>query len=57
MTKKQQRHIIASIGTLLFLIIVFLLLWFVYMTAVIPEEEEGIEIAFGQVEEAGGFMA
>lgn len=57
MTKKQQRHIIASIGTLLFLIIVFLLLWFVYMTAIIPEEEEGIEIAFGQVEEAGGFMA
>ena len=57
MTKKQQRHIIASIGTLLFLIILFLLLWFVYMTAVIPEEEEGIEIAFGQVEEAGGFMA
>ena len=57
MTKKQQRHIIASIGTLLFLIIVFLLLWFVYMTAVKPEEEEGIEIAFGQVEEAGGFMA
>lgn len=57
MTKKQQRHIIASIGTLLFLIIVFLLLWFVYMTAIIPEEEEGIEIAFCQVEEAGGFMA
>ena len=55
--EKQQRHIIASIGTLLFLIILFLLLWFVYMTAVIPEEEEGIEIAFGQVEEAGGFMA
>lgn len=57
MTKKQQRHIIASIGTLLFLIIVFLLLWFIYMTAVKPEEEDGIEIAFGEVEDAGGYMA
>lgn len=57
MTKKQQRHIIASIGTLLFLIIIFLLLWFIYMTAVKPEEEDGIEIAFGEVEDAGGYMA
>jgi TonB family protein len=57
MTKKQQRHIIASIGTGLFLLLIFLILWLVYMTAVKPDEEEGIEIAFGQVEEAGGYMA
>lgn len=57
MTKKQQRHIIASIGTLLFFVLLFLLLWFVYMTAVKPVEEEGIEIAFGEVENAGGYMA
>ena len=57
MTKKQQRHIIASIGTLLFFVLLFLLLWFVYMTAVKPEEEDGIEIAFGEVEDAGGYMA
>lgn len=56
MTKKQESHIIASIGTLLFIILLFLLLWFVYLTAVVPKEQEGIEIAFGEVAEAGGYM-
>ena len=57
MTKKQQRHIIASIGTVLFMLIVFLILWFLYLTAVVPEQEEGVEVAFGEVEEAGGYMS
>ena len=57
MTKKQKRHIIASIGTLLFLFLVFLLLWFLRLCAVVPEQEEGIEVAFGEVQEAGGYMA
>ena len=57
MTKKQERHTIASIGTALFMLLVFLLLWFVYLTAVVPEDEQGIEIAFGEVQEAGGYMA
>lgn len=57
MTKKQERHIVASIGTLLFLAIVFLLLWLIKMHAYQPEQEEGIEVAFGEVEEAGGYMA
>ena len=56
MTKKQQRHIIASIGTILFLLLLFLILWYVKLTAVKPVEEEGIEIAFGEVEDAGGYM-
>ena len=57
MTKKQERHIVASIGTLLFLAIVFLLLWLIKLHAYQPEQEEGIEVAFGEVEEAGGYMA
>ena len=57
MTKKSERHTIASIGTLLFLLIVFLLLWFLRLYSVQPEEEEGVEIAFGEVAEAGGYMA
>lgn len=57
MTKKSERHTIASIGTLLFMLIVFLLLWFVRLYSVQPEEEEGVEIAFGEVAEAGGYMA
>ena len=57
MTKKQKRHIIASAGTALFLLLLFLLLWFVYLTAIVPEQEEGVEVAFGEVQEAGGYMA
>lgn len=57
MTQNTKRHIIASVGTALFMFLLFLLLWFVYLTAYVPEEEEGVEIAFGEVEEAGGYMA
>ena len=39
------------------MILVFLLLWFLRLFAVIPEQEEGIEVAFGEVQEAGGYMA
>lgn len=51
MTKKQERHIVASIGTLLFLAIVFLLLWLIKMHAYQPEQEEGVVIAFEEIEE------
>lgn len=50
MTKKQERHIVASVGTALFMLLVFLLLWFIYLTPVVPEEQEGVEVAFGEVE-------
>ena len=56
MTQKTKRHIIASVGTAFVMFLLFLLLWFVYLTAYVPEEEEGVEIAFGEVEEAGGYM-
>ncbi len=51
MTKKQERHIVASIGTLLFLAIVFLLLWLIKLHAYQPEQEEGVVIAFEEIEE------
>lgn len=51
MTKKQQRHIIASVGTVLFLLLVFLILWFCYLTAVAPEQAEGVEVEFAEIEE------
>lgn len=47
---------VATIGTLLFMALLFLLLWFVYLSAPVPEQEEGIEVAFGEVEDAGGYM-
>lgn len=57
MNKKTEQHIKATIGTVLFMLLVFLILWYVHLSAVVPEQEEGIEIAFGEVEEAGGYMA
>lgn len=39
------------------MLLVFLILWFVYLTAVVPEQEEGVEVAFGEVMEAGGYMS
>ena len=57
MTKKQQRHIIASVGTVLFLLLVFLILWFCYLTAVAPEQDEGIEVEFAEIEEVEDVIA
>ena len=51
MTKKQERHIVATLGTILFMVLLFLLLWVLRLSAVVPEPEEGIEIEFAEVEE------
>ena len=51
MTKKQKRHIIATLGTLLFMLLVLLLLWYMRLEPVAPEQEEGVEIAFAEMEE------
>lgn len=56
MTRKQERHTIASIGTVLFMILVLLILWFVRLYAVVPEQEEGIELAFlEEMPDTGGY--
>ena len=39
------------------MLLLFLILWFVRLFAVVPEQEEGVEVAFGEVAEAGGYMA
>lgn len=51
---KHDSKIIASIATVLFMLLLFLLLWFVYIDAPYLPEEEGIEVAFGDGEEGGG---
>lgn len=53
MTKKQKRHIIATAGTIVFLALVFLILWYVYLSAPVSEQEEGIELAFSEEEMFG----
>lgn len=57
MQLKQKSHITAAGGTLLALLLLFLLLWFVYIDAPVATEDEGIEVAFGNIEEAGGSQA
>lgn len=57
MNREQQNKIIAAIITLLFMLLLFLMLWFVLISIPQPEEDEGIEVAFGVVEDAGGYEA
>ena len=54
MTKNIQSHIIASIGTILSLFLIFLLLWWLQIKAPLQVEDEGIVVAFGEAEEGGG---
>lgn len=56
MTKKTERHIWAAVGTFLFMLLVFLLLWLIRLSAVAPEQEEGIELAFvEEMPDTGGY--
>ena len=54
MIKQTQSHIIASVGTVLSMCLVFLLLWWLQINAPIQTEDEGIVVAFGDAEEGGG---
>lgn len=55
MTLKQRSHIEAAVGTVIAMLLLFLLLWLVYLSTAVPEEEEGIEVAFGVTDEGGGY--
>ena len=54
MTKQTQSHIIASVGTVLSMCLVFLLLWWLQIKAPLLTEDEGIVVAFGEAEDGGG---
>lgn len=56
MVSKRRSHTIASIGTAIVLLIVFLLLWFICIHSIREPEDEGIEVAFGVTEEGGGYQ-
>lgn len=55
MTLKQRSHTEATLGTILAMVLLFLLLWFLSMGVPVLEEDEGIEVAFGITEEGGGY--
>ena len=50
MTKKQERNIIACLGTILFMGMVVVLLWFLQLTANKPEEPDYVEVEMGEIE-------
>lgn len=52
--KKQNSNLIASIGTLIFMLLVFLLLWFLMIGYVPEQEDEGIMVSFGESATGGG---
>lgn len=54
MQLKQKSHSIAAAGTVIAILLLFLFLWFVRLSTPQQEEEEGVEIAFGNTENAGG---
>ena len=54
MTKQTQSHIIALVGTIISMCLVFLLLWWLQVKAPVQVEDEGIVVAFGDSEDGGG---
>ena len=52
--KKRNSKLIASIGTVLFMLIVFLLLWFLMIGYMPEQEDEGVMVSFGETEIGGG---
>ncbi len=54
MTNEQQSHIEASVITTVVMLLLFLLLWYTCLGAPVVEEEEGIEVAFGNSATGGG---
>ncbi len=49
---RVKQHSIATVGTIIFLVLLFLFLWFFFLDAPQREEDEGIVVSFGNVEEA-----
>ena len=54
MTKQTQAHIIAFVGTVISLCLIFLLLWWLQIRVPLQTEDEGIVVAFGEAEDGGG---
>jgi TonB family protein len=53
-SKQSQSHIIASVGTVLTMLLMFLLLYWLQVQAPEQLEDEGIVVAFGNADDGGG---
>lgn len=56
MVSSKKSNTIAAVGTVIFMVMVFLILWFIYIDRFQQPEDEGIEVAFGVDEDGGGFQ-
>ena len=56
MVSSKKSNTIAAVGTVIFMVLVFLLLWFICITRMQEPEDEGIEVAFGNAEDGGGYV-
>ena len=56
MVSSKKSNTIATLGTVIFMLLVFLLLWFICVDRHQEPEDEGIEIAFGNAEDGGGYQ-
>lgn len=54
MSKQSQSHIIASVGTVLTMLLMFLLLYWLQVQVPEQVEDEGIVVAFGNADDGGG---
>ncbi|MDH6534266.1 TonB family protein [Parabacteroides sp. PM5-20] len=52
--KQTKDDIYSLLGTVIFHLIIFLILWFTVLRTVVPEEEEGILVNFGNLNAAAG---
>lgn len=52
----KQSEIYGMIGSALFCVILFLLLWFLYINVEKPEEDEGIMVSIGNMDAGGGWQ-
>ncbi|MDD2799608.1 MAG: energy transducer TonB [Bacteroidales bacterium] len=50
----KKRKIAALVGTLLFILCVLLLLWLNGFSHIIPQDEEGVEVMIGNIDESAG---
>lgn len=50
----KKEDIYSLIGTLVFHLVIFLILWFTVLKTVVPEEEEGVLVNFGNLNAAAG---
>lgn len=54
MNEDLRAKIESAVVTAIVMLLLFLLTWYVYIDAPVPEEEEGIEVSFGDSDTGGG---